>query len=113
VLSALSGLTVAIAAIHWSAFTGLKRHFGFLATLSAYGGEHLASGSVAVVIVSGTLCLPGFATSGATLRLIGIAFRLKELLLLNAESEGSPTIGTLECFLLKAHRITSSLLQIG
>ena len=112
-LSAQSGLIVALTTVHRSTFAGLERHFGFLPTLGAYCGEHLASGPVAVVTISVTLCSPCFAACGTALGLISIAFGLEELLFLNVECEGSPTIGTLERFVLKAHWMTSCLIIIG
>ena len=48
-LSAQSDFTVALTAIYWSTFAGLKRHFGILAALGAYSGKHLASGSVTAI----------------------------------------------------------------
>ena len=104
-----SDFTVALTTIHRSTFSGLERYLSFLTTLGAYRREHLASGPVAVATISVTLCLPCFATCGTALRLISIAFGLKELLFLSAESEGSPTIGTLDRLVLKAHWMTSSL----
>ena len=95
-LSVQSDFTVALTTIHRSTFAGLEWHFGFLTTLSTYGGKHLASSSIAVAIIPVTLYSPCFAARGTALRLISIAFRLEELLFLSAESEGSPTIGTLE-----------------
>ena len=103
VLSAHFALIVALTTIHRSTFTGLERYFGFLTTLGAHGREHLASGPVAVAIISGALCLPCFATCGTALRLIGIASGLEDLLFLSTEGEGSPAIGALERFVLKAH----------
>lgn len=47
-LSALSYFAVAFTAVYRPLFSGLKRHFSFLATLGAYGGEHLAWGAVVV-----------------------------------------------------------------
>jgi len=95
-LSALSDFTVALTAIHRSALAGLERYFGVFATLGTCCGEHLTLGPVAVATTSVTFCLPGFAACGTALRLISVAFRLEELLFLSAESESSPTIGTLE-----------------
>ena len=51
-LSALSGLTVALATIHRSTFAGLEWYFGVFATLGAYCREHLASGPVATTSVT-------------------------------------------------------------
>jgi hypothetical protein len=113
VLSALFGLNVALTAIHGSTFAWFEWYFSFLTTLGAYGREHLALWSVTIATRSVTLCLPGFTACGTTLGLISIAFSLEELLLLSTESESSPAIGTLDCFVLEAHWITSSLLLIG
>ena len=112
-LSAQSDLSVALTTIHRSTFAGLEWHFGVFATLGAYCGEHLASGAVAVATISVTCCFPRFATWGTALGLVGIAFRLEELLFLSTEREGSSTIGTLERLVLKAHWMTSSLLIFG
>jgi hypothetical protein len=95
-LSAQSNFTVAFATIYRSTFTGLERYLGLLTALGAYCREHLASGPVAVAIISVTLYFPCFAACGTALGLVNIAFRLEELLFLSAEGEGSPTIGALE-----------------
>lgn len=58
VLSAQFEFIVAIAAINWSVFTRLKRHFGFSAALSAYYREHLPWSSVAISTIAITLRLP-------------------------------------------------------
>jgi len=65
---------------------------------------------MAVVIVSVTACLPCVAAFGATLGLVGIASGLEQLLLVSAESELLPTVGTFERLVLKRHWMTSSLL---
>jgi len=72
------------------------------------GTKHLPPGTVAVVSTARTLCLVGTAACGATLGLIGKAFRFEELLFPSAKSEGSSTIGTLDRLFLKTHRMTSS-----
>jgi hypothetical protein len=108
-LSAQSDFAVALATIYRSSLTGLERYLGFLTTLGAYCREHLASGPVAVAIISVTLCLPGFAACGTALGLVGIAFGLEELLFLSAEGEVGSTIGALELLVLKTHWMTSSL----
>ena len=110
-LLTLFGLIVALAAINRSAFAWLKGYFGLFTTLGTYYGEHSALGSVARISV--TRFLPGLAACGAALGLISIAFRLEELLFLGAESEVSPTIGTLKRLILKTHRMTSSLILVG
>ena len=51
-LSAQSDLIVAIAAIYWSTFVGLKRHLGVFATLGTYCREHLALGPVAIISIA-------------------------------------------------------------
>ena len=95
-LSVQSDCIVALTTIHRSTFTGLERNFGILTALGTYGGEHLASRPVAGAIVSITLCLPRLTAWKTALWLIGIAFGRKKFLFLSAESEGSPTIGTLD-----------------
>jgi len=119
-LSTRSYFTVAITAIHWSVFAWLERYFSFLATIGAYCGEHLARGTIAVsaitiaaATVSVPLCFPCLTAFGAAFGLISIAPGLEKLLILNAESELLPTIGTLECLVLKTHWMTSSLLLVG
>ena len=107
-----SDLTVALAAIYWSAFTGLERYFGFLTALGTYCGEHLTSEPVAVAITSVTGCLSGFAAGGATLGLVSIAFRLVKLLFFSTEGEGCATIGTLETFVLKTHVTPKELVKL-
>jgi hypothetical protein len=91
-LSVRFNFIVALATIHWSALAGLERYLGLLTALGARCWEHLASGPGAIVSI--TLCLPCFTAGSTTLGLISIAFGLEELLLLGAEGEGSPTIGT-------------------
>jgi len=110
-LSVQSDRIVALTTIHRSTFTGLERYFGILTALGTYGGEHLASRPVAVAIVSGTLCLPRLTAWKTALWLIGIAFGRKKFLFLSAESEDSPTIGTLDRLILKSHWMSSSLLN--
>ena len=104
-----SGFIVAIATIYWSTFTGLERYFGVFATLGAHCGECLPLGPVAVATIAVTLCLSCLAAWETSLRLINIALRREELLLLSTEGEGSPTIGTLDRLVQKTHRMTSSL----
>ena len=48
-------------------------------------------------------CFVSSAAFGTTLRLIGEAFSLEELLLPGAESEASPAIDTLDCLVVKNH----------
>ena len=108
-LSTHSDFTVAIATIDRLAIERLKRHFGVFAALGAYGRKHLAWETVAVTTTSIPLCLPCLAAWGTALGLIGIALGLKELLFLSAEGEVSPTIGTLDRFVLKTHWMTSFL----
>ena len=110
-LSTWSDFSVAIATVHWPVTARFKRYFGVLAALGACRGKHLASGSVAAVSV--TLWLLCLAARGTALWLISIASGLEKLLLLNAESEGSPTIGTLERLVLKTHWMSSSLLNFS
>ena len=51
-LSAQSDFTVAIATVHRLITARFKGYFGILAALSAYGGKHLASGSIAAVSIT-------------------------------------------------------------
>jgi len=108
-LSTQSDFAVAISTIDRPAIDRLKRHFGVFAALGAYGREHLAWGSVAVATTSVPLCLPCLSAWGTALGFIGIALGLKELLVLSGEAEVSPTIGTLDGFILKSHWMTSFL----
>jgi len=110
-LSAHSDFAVAITAVYRSVTARFKGYFGILATLGACHGEHLTPSSVAAVAV--TLCLPCLAAFGTALGLISIASGLEKLLVLNAESESSPTIGALERLVLKTHWMTSSLLNFS
>jgi hypothetical protein len=79
--------------------------------LAAYveGKKRLPLGTVAVISTAGTLRFFGSTARGATLRLIGKAFGLEELLFPSAESEGSSTIGTLDRLVLETHWMTSYL----
>jgi len=95
-LSAHSDFTVAITTVYRTISAGLEWYFGVFATLGAYCREHRALGPSTIAIVTETLCFPRLATFRTALRLISIALRLEELLFLNAESEGSSTIGALE-----------------
>jgi hypothetical protein len=102
-------LAVTLAAVDRSALTRLERHFGFLAALGAYGGEHLASGTITVVIISKALGSPRFTTCRAPFGLVGVTFLLEELLFLSAKGEGFTTVGALEALVLESHWMTSSL----
>jgi len=100
--------TVAITAIHRSALTGFKRYFSFLATLGAHCRKHLASGGIAVAIitiaaVSVLSCFPSLTAFGATLGLVCIASRLELFLFLSAKGKSIPAIRTFECLILKTH----------
>jgi hypothetical protein len=108
-LPAGSHFTVAIAAVYRFVTAGFKGYLGILTALSAFHGEHLPLGLVAGATASVTVSLSCLAARGAALGLIGIAPGFKELLLFSAEGKGSPAIGTLERFVLKAHWMTSSL----
>lgn len=108
--------TVAITAIHWSALTGFKRYFSFLATLGAHCREHLASGGIAMAIITIAIiavavlsCFPGLTAFGTTLGLVCIASRLELFLFLSAKGKSIPAIGTFECLVFKSHWMTSSL----
>jgi len=115
-LPACSYFTVAITAIHWSTLAGLERYFSFLTTLSAHRWEHLASGCVAVAIISvaaSTIsvlsCFPCLTAFGAAFGLVSIASRLELLLFLSTKGESITTIGTFEGLILKTHWMASSL----
>ena len=95
-LSAGSDLGVALTTVHWPVFTRLKRYFSFLATLSAYGWEHLAPGSVAIATITVTLRLPCFAACGTAFGFVGVASGLEELLFPGSKDERSPTVETHE-----------------
>jgi len=112
-LSAQSDFTVALATIDRPAVGRLKRYFGVFAALGAYGSKHLAREPVAVTTISIPLCLPCLSAWGTALGLISIALGLKELLFPSGEAEVSPTIGTLDRFVLKTHWMTSSLLNFS
>jgi hypothetical protein len=112
-LPAQFDFVVALATIYRSTFTGLERYLGLLTTLGTCYRKHLAPGPIAVAIIPVTLCFPGFTAGGTTLGLVSIAFRLEELLLLGTKGEVSPTIRTLELFVLKTHWMTSSPLIVG
>jgi len=112
-LSTQSDSTVTIAAIDRPAVGRLKRHLGVFAALGAYGRKHLAREPVAVTTISIPLCLPCLSAWGTALGLISIALGLKELLFPSGEAEVSPTIGTLDRFVLKTHWMTSSLLNFS
>jgi len=108
-LSTQSDFIVAIATIDRPAIGRLKRHFGVFAALGAYSRKHLARETVAVTTTSIPLCLPCLAAWGTALGLISIALGLEELLFLSGKAEVSPTIGTLDRFVLKTHWMTSFL----
>jgi hypothetical protein len=67
---------------------------GILATLGTYSGKHLTSGSITNVSIA--FCFPCLTTFRAAFRLVGITPGLEKFLIVNAEDELSPTIGTLE-----------------
>ena len=58
--------------------------------------EGLIPWCVVVAATLGTLCFVGTAAVRATLRLVGKAFTMEELLFPSGESERGSTIGTLE-----------------
>jgi len=107
--SAHSLLAVALTAVYRSTLSRLERDFGILTTLGTHCREHLTSGPIAVVTASVALRFSGFAAGRTSLGLIGVALGSEELLLLDAESEFSTTIRTLEGLFLEAHWMTSSL----
>ena len=86
--------TVAIATVNRPITARFKGYFGFLAAPGTNRREHLTSRTV--VIVSVTIRLPCLTAFGTAFWLISIAPRLVKLLILSAESEGSPAIGALE-----------------
>jgi len=115
-LTAYSDFTVAITAIHRSALTGFKRYFSFLATLGAHCREHLASGGIAVAIITIAIvavsvlsCFPSLTAIGTAFGFVGIASRLKLSLFLSAKGKSITAIGTFDGLVLKTHWMTSSL----
>jgi hypothetical protein len=112
VLSTQSDFTVAIATVDRPAIGGRKGHFGVFAALGAYGRKHLAWRPLVVTTTSMPLCLSCLSARRTALGLISIALGLKELLFLSSEAEVSPTISTLDCFVLKTHWMTSSLIKL-
>jgi hypothetical protein len=106
ILPARFDLTIAIAAVNRPVTARLKGDFGFLTTLSTNYGEHLAR------LTAVALRLACLAALGAALRLVGIASGLEKLLLISAESEDLPTIGTCKRLILKTHWMTSSLFYL-
>jgi hypothetical protein len=108
-LSSQSDFAVTIATIDRPAVGRLKRHFGIFAALGACGRKHFSWGPVAITTTSISLCLPCLAACGTALGIISVALGGKKLLFLSAESEGNPTIGTLDRFVLKTHWMTSFL----
>ena len=115
-LPVCSYFAVAIAAIHWSALTGLEGDSSCLAAISAYSREHFTSGciaiiamSIAVAVKSILLCFPCLTAFGATLWLVRVASRLELLLFLNVKGKTFRAIETFECLVLKTHWMTSSL----
>jgi hypothetical protein len=112
---------VAIAAIDWSALTGLEWYCRFLAAFSAYCREHLSGCSVTVAAISiatGSvlLCFPRLAAWWTALWFVSIAPWLELFLFFSAKGEWCPAIETLEWPVLKTHWMTSSLktqLELG
>lgn len=110
--SLLFDLGVAVSAVDRSAPSRLEGHFCFLAACSADYGEHLSPGG-AVARGAVALGLPGSAARLAALGVIGIASLGKQFLLAGAEGESAPTVGALDGFVHKAHRMTSFLNIFG
>jgi len=110
-LAVCPDFTEAFAAVYRPAFTGLEGYFGVLTALGADRRVHLACLAAATGTVS--LGFSGLSAVRAPLGLIGVAFRLEELLLRSAEGKRSPAIGTLECLILKTQRMTSFLKLVG
>ena len=100
---------VAVATVHRSVFTRLKRYFRILATLGTYRGKHLPLWSITITAASLAFQLPCLPTFGTTLGLVGVASQLEKLLVLSGEGKGVSAIGTLERLVLEIHRMTSSL----
>jgi hypothetical protein len=73
----------------------------------------LAAGTAAVATISVSLRLPSFTARGTALGVVCIGLRLEKLLLLSTESEGSPTLGTLDRLVLKTNWMLSFLLLVG
>ena len=87
VLSAQFSFVVAITAVDWSVFTRLERHFGLLAALSAYYGEHLSWSSRAISTSTIALCFPCTAALRTASRLVLEATGGVELLLSSGKGE--------------------------
>jgi hypothetical protein len=114
---------ITIAAIDWSALTGLEWYGSYLAAIGANCRVHLArrgtiaSISVAITIVTVAIaataakafCFPCLTAFGAALGLVGIASRLELLLFYSAKGKGIIAIRTGECFVFKTHWMASSL----
>jgi hypothetical protein len=79
-------------------------------------GIHLPSPLITIAIVirwTTALLFPSSSALRTALGLISEPFAGKEFLLASAESEGSPTVRTLERLILKTHWMTSSLLNFS
>jgi len=101
----------AFAAIDRPALAGLKRQLGCLAALGTGRAESLAPAAAAETSAAASAAL-GFSNlpaGGTALGLVGVAFLGEELLVLDAEREGSAAIHALDAFFCVCHRITSSL----
>jgi|WetSurMetagenome_2_1015567.scaffolds.fasta_scaffold222705_2 hypothetical protein len=99
--------TVAITAIYRFTTAWFERYCSILATFGAFYGKHLAHrpGVVAaipktVAVVPVLLGFPCLAARRAALRLVSIAFGREFFLFTDAENESSPTICTLDRFVL-------------
>ena len=109
-----SGLTVAVPAIHWSAFCGFEWNLSRLTANGTSSRKHLALGPGVASPV--TLCFPCLSAGGAALGLIGIALAFEEFLLSGGKGEVSTTVSTLKLFIFDCHWMTSFLyywLELG
>ena len=106
-----SGFAVAFTEINRPALTRLERHLGVFSALCAYCRKHLPLPETITAAIA--LCLPCLTAWLTPLRLVGIAFGLKEFLFLCGKGKVYPAIGTLECLVFKTQCMTSSLKIVG
>ncbi len=99
----LSDFGVAIAAVHRSVPSRLERDFGVLPALGAHSREHLATWCEASAVLGRALRSSRLTASRAALRLVRVALRAEEFLLVGAKVELDATIDTLKCLVLGNH----------